>query len=236
MQLSLSAFKFGLALDSRLDPGKATSSRVSSAGSSTSGAGSTTRAAGGRQGCRSTPKHLQDQRFPARHSKSGPDKSERVVGGRRRRWQAQPRQILWLQYEELKRDPPAAVAKIARFLGCVVAGADYCRWRFTDRGHERARRRGRLRAQRCPRDTAGARDAALAGSHSLDRAAVAASDWHSRRKGCDTIRLTKIAQGWPRLWANFTALVGTFNQNAGPSLAIWAFVHGCDLATMYNFR
>ena len=29
----------------------------------------------------------------------------------------------------------------------------------------------------------------------------------------------KIAQGWPRLWANFRALTGIFSQSAGPSLA-----------------
>ena len=33
---------------------------------------------------------------------------------------------------------------------------------------------------------------------------------------------TKIAQGWPKLWANFRALVGIFSQSIGPSLAIWA--------------
>ena len=35
---------------------------------------------------------------------------------------------------------------------------------------------------------------------------------------------TKIVQGWPKLWANFTALdlMGVFSQSVGPSLAIWA--------------
>jgi hypothetical protein len=32
----------------------------------------------------------------------------------------------------------------------------------------------------------------------------------------------KIVQGWPKLWANFKALIGIFSQNIGPSLAIWA--------------
>jgi hypothetical protein len=34
--------------------------------------------------------------------------------------------------------------------------------------------------------------------------------------------LTKIVQGWPKLWANFMDLIGIFSQNVGPSLAIWA--------------
>ena len=34
--------------------------------------------------------------------------------------------------------------------------------------------------------------------------------------------LTKIVQGWPKLWANFRALIGIFSQIIGPSLAIWA--------------
>jgi hypothetical protein len=33
---------------------------------------------------------------------------------------------------------------------------------------------------------------------------------------------TKIVQGWPKLWANFMALIGIFSQSVGPSLAIWA--------------
>jgi hypothetical protein len=33
---------------------------------------------------------------------------------------------------------------------------------------------------------------------------------------------TKIVRGWPKLGANFRALIGTFRQSAGPSLAIWA--------------
>jgi hypothetical protein len=28
--------------------------------------------------------------------------------------------------------------------------------------------------------------------------------------------------GWPKLWANFKALIGIFSQSVGPSLAIWA--------------
>ena len=31
---------------------------------------------------------------------------------------------------------------------------------------------------------------------------------------------TKTAQGWPKLWANFRALIGIFGQRVGPSLAI----------------
>ena len=33
---------------------------------------------------------------------------------------------------------------------------------------------------------------------------------------------TKIAQGWPELWADFRELIGIFSQTVGPSLAIWA--------------
>jgi hypothetical protein len=29
----------------------------------------------------------------------------------------------------------------------------------------------------------------------------------------------KIIQGWPKLWANFRALIGIFIQSVGPSLA-----------------
>jgi hypothetical protein len=36
------------------------------------------------------------------------------------------------------------------------------------------------------------------------------------------VRETKIAQRWPKLWANFRALIGIFSQRVGPSLAIWA--------------
>ena len=39
---------------------------------------------------------------------------------------------------------------------------------------------------------------------------------------CPSVPLTKIAQGWPKLWANVKALVGIYSQNVGPSLAIWA--------------
>ena len=35
-------------------------------------------------------------------------------------------------------------------------------------------------------------------------------------------QLTKIVQGWPKLWANFSALIGIFSQKFEPSLAIWA--------------
>jgi hypothetical protein len=41
-------------------------------------------------------------------------------------------------------------------------------------------------------------------------------------------RQTKIVQGWPKLWANFRALIGIFSQTVGPSLAFWA--------NLYNFR
>jgi hypothetical protein len=41
-------------------------------------------------------------------------------------------------------------------------------------------------------------------------------------------RRTKIVRGWPKLWANFGALMGTFSQSSGPSLAIRANpVHFC---------
>ena len=33
---------------------------------------------------------------------------------------------------------------------------------------------------------------------------------------------TKVLQGWPKLWADFRALLGIFSQSVGPSLAIWA--------------
>jgi hypothetical protein len=34
---------------------------------------------------------------------------------------------------------------------------------------------------------------------------------------------TNVAQGWPRLWANFQALIGTLSQGVvGPSPAMWA--------------
>ena len=33
---------------------------------------------------------------------------------------------------------------------------------------------------------------------------------------------TKIVQGWPKLWANYRALIGIFSQFSGPSLVIWA--------------
>jgi hypothetical protein len=36
------------------------------------------------------------------------------------------------------------------------------------------------------------------------------------------ISATKTVQGWPKLWANFKALVGVFSQSVGPSLAVWA--------------
>jgi hypothetical protein len=32
---------------------------------------------------------------------------------------------------------------------------------------------------------------------------------------------TNLVQGWPKLWANFKALIGIFSQIVGPSLAIW---------------
>jgi hypothetical protein len=37
-----------------------------------------------------------------------------------------------------------------------------------------------------------------------------------------SLSATKIVQGWPKLWANFKALIGIFSQRVGPSLAIWA--------------
>jgi hypothetical protein len=33
---------------------------------------------------------------------------------------------------------------------------------------------------------------------------------------------TKIVQGWPKLWAKFTDLIGIFSQSVGPNLAISA--------------
>ena len=33
---------------------------------------------------------------------------------------------------------------------------------------------------------------------------------------------TKVVQGWPKLRANFRAVLGIFSQSVGPSLAIWA--------------
>ena len=33
---------------------------------------------------------------------------------------------------------------------------------------------------------------------------------------------TQIAQGWPKSWGKFRALLGTLSQNAGTSRAIWA--------------
>ena len=33
---------------------------------------------------------------------------------------------------------------------------------------------------------------------------------------------TEILQGWPKLWANFRALIGIFSQSVVPSVAIWA--------------
>ena len=32
----------------------------------------------------------------------------------------------------------------------------------------------------------------------------------------------EILKGWPKLWANFKALIGNFSKSVGPSLAIWA--------------
>jgi hypothetical protein len=43
----------------------------------------------------------------------------------------------------------------------------------------------------------------------------------SRRRGAHRA-ITKIVQGWPKLWANFRALIGIFSQSVRPSLAIWA--------------
>ena len=33
--------------------------------------------------------------------------------------------------------------------------------------------------------------------------------------------LTKIVQGWPKLWAKFRDLIWIFSQSVGPSLTIW---------------
>jgi len=35
------------------------------------------------------------------------------------------------------------------------------------------------------------------------------------------IASAQIAQGRPKLWAHFRALIGIFGQSVGPSLAIW---------------
>ena len=35
-------------------------------------------------------------------------------------------------------------------------------------------------------------------------------------------RETKAVQGWPKLWANFRALIEISSQSVGPSFAIWA--------------
>ena len=44
----------------------------------------------------------------------------------------------------------------------------------------------------------------------------------ARRLDARDALITKIVQGWPKLWANFRNLIGIFSQSAGPSLAIWA--------------
>jgi hypothetical protein len=36
------------------------------------------------------------------------------------------------------------------------------------------------------------------------------------------VRITRIVQDWPKLWANFKTLIWIFSQSVGPSLAIWA--------------
>ena len=53
--------------------------------------------------------------------------------------------------------------------------------------------------------------------------------YHEEERDGDNVRrapprapCTKIAQGWPKLWANFRALIGIFGQSVGPRLAIWA--------------
>ena len=50
--------------------------------------------------------------------------------------------------------------------------------------------------------------------------------------------MTKIAQGWPKLWAYIRALIGILRHSVGPSLAIWAnpvqfsFQHDVGLCTI----
>jgi hypothetical protein len=34
--------------------------------------------------------------------------------------------------------------------------------------------------------------------------------------------LTKVVQDWPKVWANFRALIEILSQSVGPRLAIWA--------------
>ena len=45
--------------------------------------------------------------------------------------------------------------------------------------------------------------------------------WGPRNIYCCT-KLIKIVRGWPKLWANFMALIGIFSQSVEPSLVIWA--------------
>jgi hypothetical protein len=58
--------------------------------------------------------------------------------------------------------------------------------------------------------------------HSKVRPAPAPQPGTYRAGDTGCARRMKIAQGWPKLWANFKALVGIFSQSVGPSLAIWA--------------
>ena len=46
--------------------------------------------------------------------------------------------------------------------------------------------------------------------------------------------LTKIVQGWPKLWANFRALVEIFSQIVGLNLTIWANLASCSLMAGNN--
>ena len=41
-------------------------------------------------------------------------------------------------------------------------------------------------------------------------------------ESCSASAETEVVQGWPKLWANFIALIGIFSQSVGPSLAVWA--------------
>jgi hypothetical protein len=76
--------------------------------------------------------------------------------------------------------------------------------------------------------------AAAASNHTAARAAAAADAGHAasfwsllvllptRGALLSVVSLTKVVQGWPKLWANFIALIGIFSQSVGPSLAVWA--------------
>jgi hypothetical protein len=40
--------------------------------------------------------------------------------------------------------------------------------------------------------------------------------------GNGSTQVTKIVQGWPKLWAKFKAPIGIYSQSVEPSLATWA--------------